>query len=108
MLLKGVNDDPQVMRELMQRLLAIRVRPYYIHQMDLVQGTAHFRTRVADGVAVMAALRGHTSGLAVPHYVIDLPGGKGKVEVTSARFSGDGSRLTVSNYLGEEIEYRET
>lgn len=107
-LLKGVNDDPQVMRELMQRLLAIRVRPYYIHQMDLVQGTAHFRTRVADGVAVMAALRGHTSGLAVPHYVIDLPGGKGKVEVTSARFSGDGSRLTVSNYLGEEIEYRET
>ena len=107
-LLKGVNDDPQVMRKLMQRLLAIRVRPYYIHQMDLVQGTAHFRTRVADGVAVMAALRGHTSGLAVPHYVIDLPGGKGKVEVTSARFSGDGSRLTVSNYLGEEIEYRET
>lgn len=107
-LLKGVNDDPLVMRELMQRLLAIRVRPYYIHQMDLVQGTAHFRTRVADGAAVMALLRGHTSGLAVPHYVIDLPGGKGKVEVSSARFSADGSSLTVSNYLGEEIEYRET
>ncbi|WP_224982066.1 KamA family radical SAM protein [Geomonas agri] len=107
-LLKGVNDDPQVMRELMQRLLAIRVRPYYIHQMDLVQGTAHFRTRVADGITVVAALRGHTSGLAVPHYVIDLPGGKGKVEVASARFSPDGSRLLVRNYLGEEIEYRET
>ncbi|MBJ6800104.1 KamA family radical SAM protein [Geomonas propionica] len=107
-LLKGVNDDPQVMRELMQRLLAIRVRPYYIHQMDLVQGTAHFRTRVADGITVMAALRGHTSGLAVPHYVIDLPGGKGKVEVASARFSADGSRLWVRNYLGEEIEYQET
>jgi lysine 2,3-aminomutase len=106
-LLKGVNDDPQVMRELMQRLLAIRVRPYYIHQMDLVQGTAHFRTPVADGVQIMAALRGHTSGLAVPHYVIDLPGGKGKVEVSSARFSEDGSRLTVRNYLGEEIEYRD-
>ncbi|QWV99594.1 KamA family radical SAM protein [Geomonas nitrogeniifigens] len=106
-LLKGVNDEPQVMRELMQRLLAIRVRPYYIHQMDLVRGTAHFRTRVADGIAVMAALRGHTSGLAVPHYVIDLPGGKGKVEVSSARFSADGSRLFVRNYLGEEIEYQE-
>ena len=107
-LLKGVNDDPLVMRELMQRLLAIRVRPYYIHQMDLVQGTAHFRTRVAEGVKVVAALRGHTSGLAVPHYVIDLPGGKGKVEVSSARFSEDGSLLTVTNYLGDEISYRET
>ncbi|QWV91748.1 KamA family radical SAM protein [Geomonas oryzisoli] len=106
-LLKGVNDEPQVMRELMQRLLAIRVRPYYIHQMDLVQGTAHFRTRVVDGITVMAALRGHTSGLAVPHYVIDLPGGKGKVEVSSARFSADGRRLFVRNYLGEEIEYGE-
>ncbi|QXE91764.1 KamA family radical SAM protein [Geomonas subterranea] len=107
-LLKGVNDDPRVMRELMQRLLAIRVRPYYIHQMDLVRGTAHFRTRVADGIGVVSALRGHTSGLAVPHYVIDLPGGKGKVEVASARFSADGSRLLVRNYLGEEIEYPET
>ncbi|MBU5613611.1 KamA family radical SAM protein [Geomonas azotofigens] len=107
-LLKGVNDDPMVMRELMRRLLVIRVRPYYIHQMDLVQGTAHFRTRVADGIAVMAALRGHTSGLAVPHYVIDLPGGKGKVEVASARFSADASRLFVRTYLGEEVEYQET
>jgi len=104
-LLKGVNDDPQVMRTLMQRLLAIRVRPYYIHQMDLVKGTAHFRTRVARGVAVLEALRGHTSGLAVPHYVIDLPGGKGKVEVTSGRLTEDGSRLRLANYLGEEIEY---
>ena len=104
-LLKGVNDDPLVMRSLMQRLLAIRVRPYYIHQMDLVQGTAHFRTAVAKGVAVMQALRGHTSGLAVPHYVIDLPGGKGKVEVASGRLTGDGSRLLLSNYLGEEVEY---
>ncbi len=106
-LLKGVNDDPKVMRELMQKLLSIRVRPYYIHQMDLVRGTAHFRTRVAQGVAVMNALRGHTSGLAVPHYVIDLPGGKGKVEVASGRVSGDGKTLTLTNYLGEEIAYRD-
>jgi len=106
-LLKGVNDDPLVMRSLMQRLLAHRVRPYYIHQMDLVRGTAHFRTRVAQGVAVMEALRGHTSGMAVPHYVIDLPGGKGKVEVCSGRLQEDGKRLLLRNYLGEEIEYLE-
>lgn len=105
-LLKGVNDDPLVMRILMQRLLAIRVRPYYIHQMDLVQGTAHFRTKLAQGVAVLEALRGHTSGLAVPHYVIDLPGGKGKVEVSSGRVTREGS-LILANYLGEEIVYRD-
>jgi lysine 2,3-aminomutase len=104
-LLKGVNDDPQVMRSLMQQLLTIRVRPYYIHQMDLVKGTAHFRTRVSQGVAVMQALRGHTSGMATPHYVIDLPGGKGKVDVLSGRTAADGSRLILTNYLGEELEY---
>jgi lysine 2,3-aminomutase len=103
-LLKGVNDDPLVMRELMQRLLAIRVRPYYIHQMDLVQGTAHFRTPVTDGLAVMKALRGHTSGLAVPHYVIDLPGGKGKVDVATATAGAEGS-LLLKNYLDEVITY---
>jgi lysine 2,3-aminomutase len=104
-LLKGVNDDPLVMRALMQRLLAIRVRPYYIHQMDLVKGTAHFRTPISEGVAVMEGLRGHTSGLAVPHYVIDLPGGKGKVEVPTSHITRDGSRLNVTNYLGETLPY---
>jgi lysine 2,3-aminomutase len=106
-LLKGVNDNPQVMRSLMQRLLTIRVRPYYIHQMDLVKGTAHFRTKVSQGVAVMEALRGHTSGLATPHYVIDLPGGKGKVDIPSARVTRDGSQLLLTNYLGEEIAYQD-
>ncbi|MCM0081712.1 KamA family radical SAM protein [Geomonas sp. Red32] len=106
-LLKGVNDDPQVMRELMRGLLAIRVRPYYLHQMDLVKGTAHFRTPVSRGIEVMEALRGHTSGLAVPHYVIDLPGGKGKVEVPAGQVLRDGSLLHVRNYLGEEIVYQD-
>ena len=78
-LLRGVNDDLAVMRQLMQKLLRIRVRPYYIHQMDLVKGTGHFRTRVEKGLEIMAGLRGHTSGMAVPSYVVDLPGGKGKV-----------------------------
>jgi lysine 2,3-aminomutase len=104
-LLKGVNDDPRVMLRLMQRLLAIRVRPYYLHQMDLVRGTAHFRTPVSQGVAVLDALRGHTSGMAVPHYVIDLPGGRGKVEVASGRVERDGSRFWIKNYLGETVEY---
>lgn len=106
-LLKGVNDDPVVMRRLMQRLLSVRVRPYYIHQMDLVKGTAHFRTPVSDGVRVLDALRGHTSGLATPHYVIDLPGGKGKVEVPPARVKREGSTLYLTNYLGEEIVYED-
>ena len=105
-LLKGVNDDLQVMRSLMRRLLSIRVRPYYLHQVDLVRGTAHFRTAVSRGVALLDGLRGHTSGLAVPHYVIDLPGGKGKVDVASGRPGADGSSYLFTNYLGEEIEYR--
>jgi lysine 2,3-aminomutase len=104
-LLKGVNDDPQVMRRLMQGLLAIRVRPYYLHQMDLVRGTAHFRTQVSSGLAVLQALRGHTSGLAVPHYVIDLPGGKGKVEVASESVRREGNRLLITTFLGETVAY---
>jgi lysine 2,3-aminomutase len=106
-LLKGVNDDPQVMRRLMQGLLAIRVRPYYIHQMDLVKGTAHFRTPISRGLEVLEALRGHTSGMAVPDYVIDLPGGKGKVEVASGAVKRDGNKLLITNYLGETVEYHD-
>lgn len=104
-LLKGVNDERKVMKSLMQKLLAIRVRPYYIHQMDLVKGTGHFRTTLAKGVEVMEALRGHTSGLATPHYVIDLPGGKGKVPVLPEYLRREEGRLFVRNYMGEEVEY---
>jgi len=74
-LLKGVNDDPAVMTALLRGLLSIRVKPYYLHQMDLVKGTAHFRTSVKTGLTIMDSLRGHISGLAVPYYVIDLPAG---------------------------------
>ena len=104
-LLKGVNDDPAVMKRLMQRLLAIRVRPYYIHQMDLVQGTGHFRTPVATGIAIMEMLRGHTSGLAIPAFVIDLPGGKGKVPLLPDYIRRQGGRLFLRNYENEEFEY---
>jgi len=104
-LLKGVNDDPAVMKRLMQKLLTIRVRPYYIHQADLIQGTGHFRTSVGKGVKIMAALRGHTSGLATPYYVIDLPGGKGKVPILPDDIKREGKTFFLRNYLGEVVEY---
>ena len=78
-LLKGVNDDPAIMKRLMQELLKCRVRPYYLYQADLVAGGEHFRTSVAKGLEIIEALRGWTSGLAVPHFVIDAPGGGGKI-----------------------------
>ncbi|MGD9211322.1 MAG: KamA family radical SAM protein [Desulfobacteraceae bacterium] len=78
-LLKGVNDTPQVMKKLLQMLLTIRVKPYYIYQVDLVKGTEHFRTPVQTGLNIIQAVRGYTSGMAVPHFVIDAPGGGGKI-----------------------------
>lgn len=104
-LLRGVNDDPEVMKQLMRKLLTIRVRPYYLHQMDLVKGTGHFRTSVQKGLEIMAHLRGHISGMAIPTYVIDLPGGKGKVPVFPDDVKQKGKRFYLRNYLGEVIEY---
>jgi len=104
-LLKGVNDDPSVMKKLMQKLLTIRVKPYYIHHMDLVQGTSHFRTSVEQGKKIMASLRGHTSGMATPYYVIDLPKGKGKVPILPNDVKRNGNVLYLRNYRGEIIEY---
>jgi len=80
-LLKGVNDRPYVMKKLMHELLKVRVRPYYIYQCDPVKGTAHFRTPVAVGINIIDKLRGFTSGYAVPTYVVDAPGGGGKIPV---------------------------
>ena len=106
-LLRGVNDDIGVMRDLMSGLLGIRVRPYYLHQMDLVKGTAHFRTPLASGLEVIKALRGHISGLAVPHYVIDLAGGKGKVLILPDTLERDGDQVFVTTYLGERVAYQD-
>jgi lysine 2,3-aminomutase len=78
-LLKGVNDDPSVMRSLMEKLVSTRVRPYYLFQADLARGTSHFWTPVKKGLEIISYLREHASGLCVPHYAIDLPGGGGKV-----------------------------
>ena len=80
-LLRGVNDDPVVMKKLVHKLMTIRVRPYYIYQCDLSLGISHFRTSVAKGIEIIESLRGHTTGLAVPTFVVDAPGGGGKIPV---------------------------
>lgn len=105
-LLKGVNDDPLVMKELMQGLLKIRVRPYYIYQADLTQGTGYFRTSIQKGMEIIQALRGYTSGLAVPHYVIDAPGGGGKIPIFPETIvSMDDEKVVLRNYEGKLFEY---
>ena len=80
-LLKGVNDDLETMKTLVHKLLMCRVRPYYIYQCDLINGSAHLRTSVAKGIEIIEGLRGHTTGYAVPQFVIDAPGGGGKVPI---------------------------
>jgi lysine 2,3-aminomutase len=80
-LLAGVNDCPQIMKKLNQKLVQSRVRPYYLFQCDLSEGLTHFRTSVGKGVEIIESLRGHTSGFAVPTFVIDAPGGGGKIPI---------------------------
>jgi len=105
-LLKGVNDDPQVMRRLMQKLLYARVRPYYIYQTDFVQGTDHLRTTVEKGIEIMDALRGWTSGLAVPYFVIDAPGGGGKIPVLPKYVQTmNEDQVVMRNFQGEMYAY---
>ena len=107
-LLKGINDDPQVFKSLVHELLKIRVRPYYIYQCDPVTGTTHFRTTVAKGVEIIEALRGHTTGYAVPTFVVDAPGGGGKVPINPDYVLeyAEGV-LKVRNYAGQQYTYQE-
>ena len=105
-LLKGVNDDPAVMKTLMQRLLRNRVRPYYIYQADVVAGGEHFRTSLEKGIEIIRAIRGWTSGLGVPHYVIDAPGGGGKIPILPEYLQTVTDReVVLRNYAGEEFRY---
>jgi lysine 2,3-aminomutase len=105
-LLKGVNDDVQVMRRLMQGLLKIRVRPYYLYQCDPILGSAHFRTSIEKGLEIIDGLRGHTSGYAVPHYVIDAPGGGGKIPLLPDYFQGkENGQVILRNYEGKKFFY---
>ncbi len=108
-LLKGVNDDPQTMKRLMQKLLAVRVRPYYIYQADYVSGTEHLRTTVEKGLEIMDALRGWTSGMAVPYYCIDAPGGGGKIPlIPNYVQSINDEQVVMRNYAGEVFVYPQT
>jgi len=107
-LLKGINDKPYVMKKLVHELLKIRVRPYYIYQCDLAMGTEHFRTSVATGIQIIEKLRGHTTGYAIPTYVIDAPGGGGKIPLEPDYvISKEKGKLVLRNYEGQVFEYPE-
>lgn len=105
-LLKGINDDLPTMRSLVHRLLQMRVRPYYLYQCDLITGSRHFRADVRKGIEIIEGLRGHTSGYAVPQFVIDAPGGGGKVPLNPEyvlRATED--EVVIRNYEGREFRY---
>lgn len=105
-LLKGVNDDLETMKRLMHGLLKIRVKPYYLYQCDPISGSAHFRTPVAKGVELIRGLRGHTTGYAVPTFVVDAPAGGGKIPVAPDYVAGyDGDDLKLSSYDGGTYRY---
>lgn len=105
-LLKGVNDDVPTMKDLVHRLLTMRVRPYYLYQCDPISGSSHFRTSVQKGLEIIQGLRGHTTGYAVPTYVIDAPGGGGKIPLQPESLVGrDGSDLLIRNFEGKVYRY---
>ena len=107
-LMSGINDCAKVMKRLVQGLLTIRVKPYYYYQCDLAEGTAHFRTSVAKGIEIAESLRGHTTGLAVPIYIIDAIGGGGKTPVMPDYVISQGShQVLLRNYEGVISKYTE-
>ncbi|ERJ12667.1 lysine 2,3-aminomutase [Haloplasma contractile] len=107
-LLKGINDCVHVMKELVQSLVAIRVRPYYIYQCDLSMGIEHFRTPVSKGIEIIEGLRGHTSGYAVPTFVVDAPGGGGKIPVNPQYLiSQSPGKIVLRNFEGNITTYYE-
>jgi lysine 2,3-aminomutase len=107
-LLKHVNDNVETIRRLMHKLLLMRVRPYYLYQCDPISGSSHFRTPVAKGLEIIEALRGHTTGYAVPTYVIDAPGGGGKIPLQPDSVVGrDGDWILLRNYEGRDYRYHD-
>ncbi len=105
-LLRGVNDSVETMKQLVHRLLLMRVRPYYLYQCDPISGSSHFRTPVSKGLEIIQGLRGHTTGYAVPTYVIDAPGGGGKIPLQpESVVRRDGDWLVLKNFEGREFRY---
>ena len=108
-LLRGVNDNVEVMRALVHKLLRCRVRPYYLYQLDLIKGSSHLQVPVAKGLEIIEGLRGHTTGYAIPQYVIDAPGGGGKVPVNpNYMIYHDQEKVVIRNYEGKVFEYPES
>ncbi len=105
-LLKGVNDDAVTLKKLFHALLKIRVRPYYLYQCDPISGSSHFRTSVDKGLELISQMRGYTTGYAVPNYVVDAPGGGGKIAMLPDAVIGrDGDDLLLRNFRGAECRY---
>ncbi|HEX2865728.1 MAG TPA: KamA family radical SAM protein [Ignavibacteriales bacterium] len=108
-LMKGVNDDPDTIKELMQKLLKIRVKPYYLYMADETKGANHFRTSIRTGIEIMDKLRGHTSGLAIPYFVIDAPGGGGKIPILPEYvLHHDDEKIILRNYKNQIYVYKDT
>lgn len=105
-LMRGVNDNPEIIKDLFRKLLAMRVRPYYLYQADLTKGANHFRTPIKVGLEIMDKLRGHISGLAIPHYVIDAPGGGGKIPILPQYvLHQDDEKIVLRNFKYETFVY---
>ena len=105
-LLKGINDRPEALQNLLEGLLCIRVKPYYLHQIDRVPGTAHFQVPLDRGLKLIAALRGRLSGMAIPHFMIDLPGGGGKIELLDdAIVQKNADHWLIRNFQGRIFNY---
>ena len=104
-LLRGVNDDPKIIKDLMWGLLKMRVKPYYLFQGDMTRGTDHFRTKIQKGVEIMRSLIGHTSGMAIPHFAVDVPGGGGKIPLLPGYVNDLNERMVFTNYCGKTYAY---
>jgi lysine 2,3-aminomutase len=105
-LLSGINDNVETVKKLVHGLLKIRVKPYYLYQCDPISGSGHFRTPVEKGIEIIQGLRGHTTGYGVPSYVIDAPGGGGKIPLLPDYIAGrDGDYLLLKNHMGRVYRY---
>ena len=105
-LLKGINDNVETLKALFHGLMKIRVRPYYLYQCDPILGSSHFRTTIEKGIEMIEGLRGHTTGYAVPHYVVDAPGGGGKIPLLPDYYQGrDADEVILRNYEGRTFRY---
>ena len=106
-LLRGVNDDAEILAELMKSFVENRIKPYYLHHPDLAPGTSHFRLDVGEGQRIVSALRGRISGLCQPTYVLDIPGGHGKAVITESSVRTDGDHYVVTDFRGQDHHYRD-